>query len=404
MKRFLSLLLVMLFGLGAAPQRGVTVSGVTEDQTGAAIPDQNLTLTHKMTGAVRKTVSDSSGHFSFKDAGPGVYSLKAEAEGFKPSTLSITVGQDPMPEIRIKMEVSISDEVTINSKQSEAVSPENNAGSVYLNSDSLNSLPSQGQNVLTVINNFLTPAAQGADGPSVVVDGAESNDLNLPTAALKQVHINKNPYSAEYRRPGSSRVEVVTRYGSRAHFDGSLAFYERNSVFDARNAFALTKPDLNRKLFEGSLSGPLPFRRTRFFLSGSRLSSNESVVVNALTPGSLLIENVPTSLYNTNLLGRIDVRPNDSNTVILLYSFYDQPERNNGVGGLHLAEQGISRDKRGHKMQVSHSRIFSESFLNVARLTFNKKFDHIGNPASEPAIQVKGAFFGGPSQTARLNQ
>ncbi|HKP87112.1 MAG TPA: TonB-dependent receptor [Blastocatellia bacterium] len=403
MKRFCSLLLLVVFTLGAA-QRGVTLSGATEDQTGAAIPEESLTLTNKATGAIRKTVSDGSGSFAFKDVAPGEYSLKGEAEGFKSTKLNLTVGAEPVTNVKVKMDVSLSDEVTVSSKQSEPVSPENNTGSVYLNSASLSSLPSQGQNVLSVINNFLSPAAQGTDGPSIIIDGAESNDLSVPTAALKQVYINKNPYSAEYRRPGSGRVEVTTRGGSRGHFDGSLAFYSRNSVFDARNAFASTKPDLSRRLFEASLSGPMPFKRTRFFLSGTRLSNEESAVVNALTLAGPLVANVPTSLYTTNLLGRIDMHDDGPNSVNLIYAFYDQPERNYGVGGLRLAEQGISRDRRSHKVQSSHAAVISDNLLNVARLTFERKSESIGNVTNQPAIQVKGAFIAGSSQTARSNR
>ena len=403
MKKICSLFLILMFSIGAA-QRGATISGTTEDQTGAAIAEESLTLTNKTTGAVRKTVSDAEGAFTFKDLAPGQYVLKGEAEGFKSAKLNVTVGAAPLTNLKVKMEVSVSDEVTISSKQSEPVAPENNAASVYLNSDSLGALPSQGQDVLAVIGNFLSPVAQGAEGPSIVIDGAEAGDLNLPTAALKQVSINKNPYSAEYRRPGAGRVEVTTRNGSHGHFDGSFGFYARNSVFDARNAFALTKPDLSRQLFEGSLSGPMPFKNTRFFVSGTRLVSDENAVVNALTLEGPLIANVPTSRYATNLLGRFDVRDDGPTAVTLVYTFYDRPERNFGVGGLQLAEQGISRDRRGHRVQLSHTTLFSDSLLNVARLSFERRTDSLGGLADEPTIIVKGAFIGGPSQSARFNR
>src|ERR1044072_4563836 len=131
MQRAVSLLVILLFSLGAA-QRGVTVSGTTEDQTGAAIAEESLTLTNKVTGASYRTVSEASGNFSFKDVAPGDYTLKGEAEGFTTSKLKITVGTQALANIKIKMAVSVSDEVTINSKQSEPVSPENNAGLVYL--------------------------------------------------------------------------------------------------------------------------------------------------------------------------------------------------------------------------------------------------------------------------------
>src|ERR1700754_4368424 len=224
MKNFCTLCLIILFSLGAA-QRGTTLSGTAEDQTGAAIADESLTLTNKATGAIRKAKADASGAFTFKDIEPGQYILKGEAEGFNSAKLNLTVGAEPLSNLKLKMEVSVSDEVTISSKQSEPVAPENNTGSVYLNADSLNALPSQSQDVLSVISNFLSPVAQGSEGQSIVIDGAETNDLSLPASALKQVSINKNPYSVEYRRPGAGRVEVTTRNGSRGHFDGSFGFY-----------------------------------------------------------------------------------------------------------------------------------------------------------------------------------
>src|SRR6185295_7618660 len=164
-----------------------------------------------------------------------------------------------------------------------------------------------------------------------------------------------------------------TRNGSRSHFDGSLAYYGQNAIFDARNPFAATKPDASRQLFESSLSGPMPFKRTRFFFSGSRLIDNESAVVNALTLAGPLVANVPRSLYATNLLGRIDVRDDGPTAVNLIYAFYDQPERNYGVGGLRLAEQGVSRDRRSHKLQLSHTTLLSDRLLNVARVTFERR-------------------------------
>ncbi|HVF92017.1 MAG TPA: TonB-dependent receptor [Blastocatellia bacterium] len=401
MERIFSLLLILFFSLGAS-QRDLSVGGTTEDHTGAAIPGESLTLTNKATGVALKAVSDAAGSFIFKDVQPGEYILKGEAGGFKSARMNVTVGTQPLTDIIVRMEVSLSDEeVTIDSEKSDPVSPESNAGMVYLNSTSLGALPSQSQDVLSVIGNFLSPSALGTDGPSIVVDGAEGNDLSLPIPSLKQVSINKNPYSAEYRRPGSGRVDVVTRYGSRGHFDGSLSFFSRGSAFDARNAFASTRPDSSRRLFEGSLSGPAPFKRTRFFLSGSRLVSDQSAVVNALTLAGPLVENVSTSLYNTNLLGRVDVRSDGPDSLALIYAFHDQPERNYGVGGLRLAEQGLSRDKRGHKFQLSYNTVFSDSLLNVARFTFERRNERIGDLADLPAIQVKGAFVGGPSQTAR---
>ena len=141
MKRSCSLLLIVLFSLRAVPQRGASLSGTVKDQTRAALPDQSLTLTNQATGEAHKAVADGSGSFSFKDVAPGEYVPKAEAEGFKSTKPNVTITGEPFTNIKVKIKVNLFDEVTISSKQSEPLSPENNTGSVYLNSESLNSLP-----------------------------------------------------------------------------------------------------------------------------------------------------------------------------------------------------------------------------------------------------------------------
>jgi hypothetical protein len=400
---YVLLLWAVLISLATA-QTGVPLIGTTEDQSGAVIPNENLTLINKVTGEVRKTMSDGDGQFRFSDVQPGDYLLRGEAEGFTPTEVSLSVHNKPMAAVKVGMGISAAEEVTVSAAATQPDAPENNASAVYVNSEMISALPAPGQDVLPVLNNFLSPAARGAGGASIVVDGVEGGDLNLPSDSLKRIYINKNPYSAEFRRPGSARVEVVTRNGSRGHFDGSVAYFARNDVFDARNAFANEKPDLDRRLFEANLGGPLPIKRARFFLSGSRLTSDESAVVNAETLSGPFIQNIPTSQHTTNLLGRIDLRPNDANTVTVLYSFHDEPQNNRGVGGLRLPEQGTSADDRRHKLQMSDTTVLSPSLLNVARFTFERRKERVGIRATAPEIEVRGAFIGGPNQSARSNQ
>jgi hypothetical protein len=412
MKRTSILVLILVLGLGELAhagiwivQGGVTVSGTAMDQSGALIPGEKFTLLNKKTGETHKTKSDDSGQFTFSNVMPGAYILRGEAEGFKPAELPITVGTEQMKPIKVEMEISISEDVTVNAKALQPELAENNADAVSFSMNLLGELPTQGQDVLSVLSNFLSPAAMDTNGPSIVVDGVEGGDLNVPTDAIKGVFINRNPYSAEYRRPGLARIEVITRNGYRKYYDGSFALYMRNSSLSARNAFAAQKPDLNLRLFEGHLSGPLPFvKRTTFFLSGNRLMDDETSVVNALTLSGPLTENVPTFKRNTTLLARIDIKPNKFNRISLNYNFSDQPERNRGVGGLRLPEQGINLGRRIHKFQFTDSTVFSTSLVNTVRIVFERRNQHVGIRAGEPTIHVKGAFTGGPSQTARLDQ
>src|SRR5438034_10932929 len=110
---------------------------------------------------------------------------------------------------------------------------------------------------------------------SIVVDGVDGGELDMPNSAIRSVKIDRNPYSAEFQHPGAARAEITTKHGHGHRYRGSIGLLARNSVFDARNAFADTRPALNRRFLEGRLGGPLVGQNSYFFVAGDRLMNDE---------------------------------------------------------------------------------------------------------------------------------
>ena len=382
-------------------QTGVSIAGSAEDVSGAAVPGEALTLTDKASGQSWHTTTNGEGRFRFTNVARGEYALRGEAEGFRRNEIKLSVGSETIDGVKLRMQLGGGrEEVSVSAKLSQLDAPENNADSFNVNADFFAALPSQSQDVLGLVSNFLAPAAQGSEGPSIVVDGMESTALDEPADAIKRININRDPYSPEFRRPGSGRVEVTTRNGSRSRFDGNVAFYARNDLFDARNAFALEKPHLERNLWEGSIGGPLPIRRARFFLSASHLANDQDAVVNATTLQGSLITNAPTSQTTNNILGRADIRPRSGRNFTLLYTFQNNPQENRGVGGLRLPDNGVeSRDTR-NGLKFWYTDVLSPALFNTLRFSAEHESERAGVAGSAPEVQVSGAFIGGPNPTS----
>ncbi len=387
----------------AAAQSATYLRGVVEDPSRAAVPGARLILMNKATGENRTAISDSNGHFIFENVPPGDYTLNVQAEEFRAYVKDVTIGAESL-EITVKMKIAPEEQqITVMGTQ-DRVLPQENADAVKVNDRLIRELPTESQDIVSLLSNFLSPGAMGAEGVSLVVDGVEVNELDAPTWSIRDVTINQNPYSAEFRRPGKSRIEVTTRQPSRRYFHGGISYYARNSAMDARNFFAQEKPGLDRRLWEGGLSGPLAGRAVTFFLSGSQLEDDRDMVVNAFTPTGQVVKNVPTHQDRTNLLGRLDIYPSKVHTITMLYTLNLQNGRNQGVSGFFLPDQGNGGQEHLHRIEMSDQAVVSGNLLNILRLVVKRKTQSAGAPADMPKIVVNGAFTGGPSSTFRRDR
>jgi hypothetical protein len=216
------------------------------------------------------------------------------------------------------------------------------------------------------------------------LDGTDNNDPFFNNSALNQVGITGAPatllpldaiqefsiqsqFSSEYGRNSGAVVNIVTRSGTnRLH--GSLYEYNRNSAFDARNYFNTKlqqggKPNpqshFNNNNFGGSLGGPVIKDRAFFFFayegqrervgsdftltvpSTAQIAAAQALAVNnpvqtvpSVSQALIRITDLfPTSDSNSlaysvrdkndsnNLIGKIDYRINENNSLSGRYAF-----------------------------------------------------------------------------------
>jgi len=399
-----TLLSILIWPLLLTGQDDPSVTGKVQGTGGAALAGAKVTLVHQENQTKEETTTEEDGTFTFTQVAPGNYLLQVEAGGFEAYRANIQVGTEKLHSLKIKLKVpTVEEQVIVRPDTSDdRLSPESNTESMKIDEAFFSGLPLPVDYLQPFIDTFTSPAAQGSEGTSIVVDGADGAELDMPTSAIRTLKINRNPYSAEFQHPGAARAEVTTKHGHKGRYEGTLALLARNSVFDARNAFAATNPDLNRRFIEGSLGGPLPRQNGSFFLAGQRLMNDESSVVNSLDTVSLtgpLHINVPTPQRRDHLFSRAQWSLTEVQSLSFNYTFSDQSSRNNGVGALVLPEQGFSTGRHTHRVQWMDSVAFSPQLRNEAILVFKNQEDRSGGPASGPEILVGGVFTGGPSQS-----
>ena len=81
--QFLTLCLVLFAARGAWAQANAGVTGTVTDQSGAVIPNANVTITNEGTSTSNKAVTTGAGTYAFTGLTPGVYSVTVEKTGFK---------------------------------------------------------------------------------------------------------------------------------------------------------------------------------------------------------------------------------------------------------------------------------------------------------------------------------
>ena len=398
-----TLLFVFVSASPLLAQDGVSVTGRVQGAGGTQLGGAKVTLVHEETQARQETISREDGSFAFTQVVQGNYLLQVEADGFEPYQTAIQVGMEKLAALKVKLKLpAVQEEVTVRPDTTDdRLSPENNTDSVKIDETFFAGLPLPVDYLQPFIDTFTSPAVAGGEGTSIVVDGMDGGELDMPTSAVRSVKINRNPYSAEFQHPGAARAEITTKHGHKHRYYGSLAFLARNSFFDARNAFADTNPNLNRRFVEGSLGGPLPRQNGFFFVAADRLMDDESTVVNALNTVALtgpLNLNVPVPQSRDHLFARAQWSLTEMQTLSLNYAFTDHSSENNGVGALNLPEQGSSADRHTHRAQLIESAAISPQLRNEIVFVFKEQASQSGSPANAPEILVNGAFVGGPSQ------
>ncbi len=406
MKYWLALCVLSIVDAAYAQTAGgpYSLTGTVTDQSGGLIPGAAVSVRQIGRAGERSTTTDAAGAFQFSAIPAGNYKVEIKSHGFSSLALVVTIaGRSPAPIHAALVLADVRQEMTVRESAAEvSTQASENLDVITLDRQALDSLPIFDQNYVAAMAQFLDPGSIGTGGVTLVVNGMEQKNIGVSASAIQQVKINQNPYSAEFSRPGRGRIEVITKPNSPV-YHGTFNFLFRDYHLNARDSFAEIRPPEQRRIYEGSLIGPLGSSgKNSFLLSVNREEQDLQAVVFAYTPAGVVRENTPNPQRGLEFDGGLTHAFSDSHISSFRGSYHDATERNRGVGGFTLAEASVNTQDREDELYYNDSLVITPKLLNQFRAVFGRQHTPATSVSNSPGIVVPGSFIGGGAQADRL--
>ena len=346
-------LILLVTGMSFGQAVSGTISGLVTDPAGAAIPKVNITVTNTNTGVALKMTTNEAGFYSASNLIPGVYTVQAEAAGFKRfEKIGVVLDVDSVARVDCALTIGqLSDSVTVTAEAAVLKTEKADLGGV-ISGQTLTELPVIGRNVSALVG--ILPGAlvggaafigenPGSDSNGFVngmgsgnnyhqLDGIDNQEtiqgvamVNPAQDSLQELKITTNTYDAEVGQVAGAVFQASTKSGTNA-YHGSLYEYLQNDKFFARNPFTQATTNVapwRWNEFGGSLGGPIKKDKIFFFGDWQGMRSRQ---------GSTLQFGLPTAA----------MRGGDFSSLASQYPIFDPLTGDaNGVGRKPFANNTI---------------------------------------------------------------
>ena len=397
-----SAIMCLCFGAARAQQSQGTLRGQVADELGGVIIGATVTATDA-NGVEKSATTDEGGRYVFSALPPGRYTVRVNQSGFSAyenAAVEVTAGRtDPL---NIVLTVAIEqEEVTVTSEAPVGTDPESSAGAVILRGADLDALPDDPDDLAEALQALAGPSAGSDDGAQIYIDGFTGGRLP-PKESIREIRINRNPFSAEYDRLGYGRVEIFTKPGT-DRFRGQASFNFNDESLNSRSPFAPNRAPYQSRRYGGNLSGPLSAKKASFFLDFERRETDDNEVVQAVTLNDALSpiafnQTILTPNRRTTFSPRLDYQLNQTNTLVLRYTFERGTNQNEGVGGFNLPTRAFDATDTQHTIQATETAVINGKVINETRFQYERDQRRQEGGTQAPTLRVLEAFTGGGAQ------
>ena len=310
-------LICSTFLLASASLASVTgsITGVVTDAKDSVIQGAKVVATNTDTGIATSTITNADGSYSFPNLPIGRYTVRIVAKGFSQFN-ETNIVLDVNTALRIDARLQVSSvteniEVSANAVQVDTISTQ--LGDV-IGSTSMTSLPLNGRSytdLLALQPGVVPESNESSNGVNSYSNAPPSGSLNDGTLSISgargssngflvnggnvmeqmangtaiipnvdsiaEFRIITNNFDAEYGHYSGGLINVITKSGTN-QFHGAAFDFVRNTAFDARNYYSLTRGAYHQNQFGGTFGGPLIRDKLFFFADyqGTRQTIGES--------------------------------------------------------------------------------------------------------------------------------
>jgi hypothetical protein len=400
-----------------APPPSPNLHGVVSASNGDGIANAEVDLVDATGTTIDKFQSAADGTFQVSAPHPGSYTLVISADGFKTVQSTVTIAAPGASAVQTQAAVKLAapthivmavapaaTNITVNAESNvDLTSTDENRDSSVLTASDLKSLPIFDNDFVGAMGAFLDSDVADTGGSGLMVDGVEANRVTVSASAVREVQINQDPYSARYYYPGRGQMEILTKSAAEA-YHGEFNFYFRDSALNAQNALAPSKPFEQRRIYEGSTTGPIPHsKNSGFLISFNRAEEDLDSVISASIvptlsdPTGAFTANVPAPTRDTEFSVRA-AHQFGNNSAYAQYSYQNWTGQNQGVGGQTLASAGSNGRFREDDFVIHVDSALSANTLNQISLVAEHDGSRNQNVAEAPRISLPGYFLGGSAQ------